>query len=227
MVTAGPLDGPGQALRAGLRQLGYVEGQNVKIEFRSAKGQTDRLERLAQEIVDLNVNVIVAGTQPAARAAQHSTSTIPIVAVFSDHDPVTSGLVSSLSRPGSNITGVFTRQSELVPKRSQLLKEAVPRLSRVVVLHEDGSCRDFRQFDSGYGNEMVKATEHLEEGITIRVTGRDPDLQAVIRAARLFAEQTLAQRRARLDRTTAASDQPKPLIRSIQGKVGQARVRYK
>src|SRR3954452_16386004 len=80
MVTAGPLDGPGQALRAGLRQLGYVEGQNVKIEFRSAKGQTDGLERLAQEIVDLNVNVIVAGTQPAARAAQQATSTIPIVA---------------------------------------------------------------------------------------------------------------------------------------------------
>jgi hypothetical protein len=74
---------------------------------------------------------------------------------------------------------------------------------------------------------MVKATEHLGEGITIRLTGRDPDLQAVIRAARLFANQTLAQRRARLDRTAAASEQPKPLIRSIQGKAAQARVRYK
>jgi hypothetical protein len=100
--------------------------------------------------------------------------------------------------------------------------------SRWLVVHEDGGSRDFRQFDdSGYGDEMVTATEHLEEGITAKVTGRDPDLQAVIRAARLFAEQTLAQRRARLDRVAAASGQPKPLIRSRQGKAGQARVRHK
>src|SRR5215213_509928 len=76
---------------------------------------------------------------------------------------------------------------------------------RWLVVHEGGSYRDFRQFDdSGYGDEMVKATEHLEEGITMWVTGRDPDLQAVVRAARLFAKQTLAQRRTRLDRTAAA-----------------------
>jgi hypothetical protein len=100
--------------------------------------------------------------------------------------------------------------------------------SRWLVVHEDGGSRDFHQFDDcGYGEEMVTATEHLEDGITAKVTGGDPDLQAVIRAARLFAEQTLAQRRARLDRVAAANGRPKPLIRSIQGKGGQARVRYK
>ena len=74
----------------------------------------------------------------------------------------------------------------------------------------------FEEIHEEYGDEMVKATEHLEEGITVRATGRDPDLQAVIRAGRLFAEQTLAQRRARSDRTAAASEQPKPLIRILR-----------
>jgi len=107
-----------------------------------------------------------------------------------------------------------------------VLKIGTPTGSRWLVVHEDGSSRDFRQFDdSAYGDEMVTATEQLEHGITARVTGRDPDLQAVIRAARLFAEQTLAQRRARLDRMAAAGGHPKPLIRSIQGKAGRARVR--
>jgi hypothetical protein len=129
--------------------------------------------------------------------------------------------------PSSPLTWTWftTKQINLPPG---VLKIGTLTGRRWLVVHEDSSSRDFRQFDdSGYGDEMVKATEHLEEGITIRVTGRDPDLQAVIRAARLFAKQTLAQRRAGLDRTAAAGEQPKPLIRSIQGKAGQARVRYK
>ena len=118
--------------------------------------------------------------------------------------------------------------SKLINLPPGVLKIGTLMGSRWLVVHEDGSSREFRRFDdSGYGDEMVTATEHLAGGTMVRVTGRDPDLQAVIRAARLFAEQMLAQGRARLDRAAAASKQPKPLIRSIQGKAGQARVRYK
>jgi putative ABC transport system substrate-binding protein len=176
MVTAGPRDGPGQALRNGLRQLGYVEDKNIRIEFRSAQGQTDRLVGLAQELAELKVNVIVAGTEPAARAAQHATGTIPIVAVLSDHDPVASGLINSLSRPGSNVTGVFTRQSELVGKRLELLMEAVPRLSRVAVFWDLYSQRQF--------NELQQAARSL--GVQIQsIELREPyDFKAGFRAAK-------------------------------------------
>ena len=141
MVTVGPNDGPALALRKGLRNLGYIEGQNIRIEFRSAQGQADRLLRLAKELAELKVNVIVAGTEPAARAARQAAGTTPIVAVLSDHDPVVSGLVSSLSRPGGNITGVFSQQTELVSKRLELLKEALPKASRVAVFWDSYSQR--------------------------------------------------------------------------------------
>jgi putative ABC transport system substrate-binding protein len=141
MVAAGPTEGPAHAVREGLREFGYVDGQNIKIEFRSAQGQVDRLASLAQELVALKVNVIVTGTEPAARAVQHATGTIPIVVVLSDHDPVASGLVNSLSRSGSNITGIVTRQSELVGKRLELLKESLPKLSRVAVFWDTYSQR--------------------------------------------------------------------------------------
>ena len=139
VVASGPTEGPAQGVRDGLQKLGYVDGKNIKIEFRSAKGQADRLAILAQELVALKVNVIVTGTEPAARALQQA----PVV--LSDHDPVASGLVNSLNRPGSNITGVVTRQSELVGKRLELLKESLPRLSRVAVLWDTYSQRQFEQ----------------------------------------------------------------------------------
>ena len=142
-VASGPAEGPAQGVRDGLEQLGYVDGRNIKIEFRSAQGQADRLPILAQELVALKVDVIVTGTEPAARAVQHATSTIPLVVVLSDHDPVASGLVNSLSRSGSNITGVVTRQSELVGKRLELLKESLPRLLRVAVFWDTYSQRQF------------------------------------------------------------------------------------
>ena len=143
MVAVGPSEGPSEALRKGLRRLGYVEGQNIRIEYRSAQGQAERLTGLAQELAELKVNVIVVGSEPAALAAQHATGTIPIVAVLSDHDPVASGLVNSFSRPGGNITGVFSRQSELVGKRLELLKEVLPRLARVAVFWDSFSQRQF------------------------------------------------------------------------------------
>jgi putative ABC transport system substrate-binding protein len=121
------------ALRQGLRELGYVEGQNIAIEFRWAEGKYDRLPGLAAELVRLKVNVIVALTPPAVQAAKQATETIPIV-MTAVADPVAMGFVASLARPGRNITGLSSMQRELVGKRLELLKEVVPKVSRVALL---------------------------------------------------------------------------------------------
>ena len=120
------------AFRQGRRQLGYVEGQNIAIEFRWGEGQYDRLPGLAAELVRLKVNVLVAGTQAAILAAKDATETIPIVMVASD--PVAAGFVASLARPGGNITGVSMMSAELIGKQLELLKEVVPKVSRVALL---------------------------------------------------------------------------------------------
>jgi len=117
----------------GLRELGYVEGQNILIEGRFYGERTERLPALAAELVRIKVDVIVAQGPPAPEAAQRATSTIPIVMTI-HQDPVGSGLVASLARPGRNVTGLSVLTPELVGKRLQLLKEAVPRISRVAVL---------------------------------------------------------------------------------------------
>jgi putative ABC transport system substrate-binding protein len=120
------------ALRAGLRQLGYEEGKNIFIHYRWAEGSYDRLPVLAAELVQLNVNVIVTHSTPGARAAQQATSTIPIVAVAVG-DPVAAGLVTNLARPGGNLTGLTFFFAELCAKRVELIKEAIPTLTRVTV----------------------------------------------------------------------------------------------
>jgi putative tryptophan/tyrosine transport system substrate-binding protein len=122
-----------EVFRHGLRDLGYVEGETIALEFRSAEGQEARLPALAAELVRLPVDVLVTWGTPAALAAQHATSTIPVVCT-AVADPVLSGLVTSLARPGGRVTGVTPIPSELDPKRLQLLKEAVPSTSRVGVL---------------------------------------------------------------------------------------------
>ena len=121
------------AFRQGLRELGYVEGQNVALEFRSAEGSADRFPALAAELVALKVDVIVAGATPAVLPAKEATATIPIV--FPVHtDPVGAGLVASLARPGGNVTGLSFSSEDLTGKRMQLLKEIVPGLSRIAAL---------------------------------------------------------------------------------------------
>ncbi len=122
-----------EAFRQGLRELGYVEGQNIVIEYRWAEGRAERLPDLAAELVSLKVDIIVAAGTPAPLAAKHATRTIPIV-MSSAGDPVGSGLVASLARPGGNVTGLSTFTRELAAKRLQLLKEVVPGVSRVAVL---------------------------------------------------------------------------------------------
>ena len=119
--------------RQGLRELGWVEGQNIAIEERWAEGRPERFPALAAELVRLSVDVLVGGGNQANHALRHATSTIPIVMAVSS-DPVGVGLVASLARPGGNITGLSIQAAEVGGKRLELLKEAVPRASRVAVL---------------------------------------------------------------------------------------------
>jgi putative ABC transport system substrate-binding protein len=122
-----------EAFRQGLRELGYVEGKNIVIEWRYAEGKPDRLVALAAELVRLKVDVIVTNGASVTRAAKEATLTIPIVMAW-DNDPVGNGFVASLARPGGNITGLSNLAPELSGKRLELLKETVPKLSRVAVL---------------------------------------------------------------------------------------------
>ena len=122
-----------EALRAGLRDLGYVEGRNLLIEFRVADGKYDRLVDLATELVRLEVEVIVTGGTPGTRAAKQATATIPIVMAVSG-DAVATGLIASLARPGGNITGTTYFDPELHAKRLELLKATVPRATRIGTL---------------------------------------------------------------------------------------------
>jgi putative ABC transport system substrate-binding protein len=122
-----------EAFRQGLRELGYMEGKSFVIEWRYAEGKPDRLPALAAELVRLKLDVIVTGGPAATRPAKEATVTIPIVMSFDD-DPVGSGFAASLARPGGNITGLSTLAPEISGKQLELLKEIVPRVSRVAVL---------------------------------------------------------------------------------------------
>ncbi len=136
-----------EAFRQGLRELGYVEGKNIVIEYRSAEGKLDRLPALAAELVRLKVDIILTGGPASIRPAKEATSTIPIVMAHDD-DPVGSGFVASLARPGGNITGLSTLYPEISGKRLELLKEIVPRLSRVAVLENStrpGNAQNLRE----------------------------------------------------------------------------------
>ena len=136
-----------EAFRQGLRDLGYVEGRNILIEFRTAQGKPERFPPLAAELVALKVDVIVTGAGTlAARAAQHASSTLPIVAVAVG-DPVTSTLVSSLARPGGNVTGLSVLTPELVGKCLEQLKLAVSSISRVAFLLQPGAVPERTQMD--------------------------------------------------------------------------------
>jgi putative tryptophan/tyrosine transport system substrate-binding protein len=125
-------DPPVDAFRQGLRDLGYVEGHNLVITYRGAEGQEERLPALAAELVGLPVEVIVAVSPAATRAAQHATTSLPIVMIAGD--PVGAGFVASLAHPGGNITGLSLNMMELPGKRLELLKETVPQSTRVAVL---------------------------------------------------------------------------------------------
>jgi putative ABC transport system substrate-binding protein len=146
------------AFREGLRELGYLEGKNIVIEYRWAEGKFDRLPDLAAELVRLKVDVIVANGPVLTRPAKEATSTIPIVMGF-DNDPVGNGFVASLARPGGNITGLSNQAPEISGKQLELLKEIVPRLSRVAVFgnsNEPANPRSLREVELAAGAFRMK-----------------------------------------------------------------------
>src|SRR5262245_50304897 len=138
-----------EAIRRALRELGYIEGQNIAIEYRYAEGKFDRAPELAAELVRLNVDIIVVAGGPTwIQAAKNASKTIPIVMMGQGSDPVRAGLVESLARPGGNVTGFSSLSRELGGKRLELLKEAVPKLARVAVLYYPaiaGSVREVKE----------------------------------------------------------------------------------
>ena len=149
-----PLDQSRESTRAGairhaLRELGYIEGQNIAIEYRYAEGKRDRFPELAAELVRLKVDVIVvAGGEPLIRSAKNATKTIPIVMTGSGPDPVEAGLIENLARPGGNVTGLTNLSTELGGKRLELLKEAVTKLTHVAVLYDPatpGTVREVKE----------------------------------------------------------------------------------
>jgi putative ABC transport system substrate-binding protein len=154
-----------EAIRLALRErgYGYIEGQNIAIEYRYAAGKQDRYPELAAELVRLKVDlIVVAGGEGMIRAAKNATRTIPIVMVGAGADPVEAGLVESLARPGGNVTGLTNLTRELGGKRLELLKEAVPKLSRVAVLYDPalpGAAREVK-------DELPVAARAL--GLTVR-----------------------------------------------------------
>jgi putative tryptophan/tyrosine transport system substrate-binding protein len=169
-----------EAFRQVLRELGYVEGKNIIIEFRSADGKFDRLPALAAELVRLKVDVIVTGGPPSARAAKEATVTIPIV-MMQVGDPVGSGFVASLARPGGNITGLSGLAPELSGKRLELLKEIVPKLSRVAVFGTSTSpdnAQSLREVELA-ARELKAQLQYLD----IRDARNPKDIETAFRAA--------------------------------------------
>src|SRR5262249_16614037 len=154
-ISAGPDDPLIHAICKGLLELGYIEGRDFRVEYRG--GQVDRLPRLAKELVQLKVDFIIVAAEGALIAAKRSTSTIPIIAALFDYDPVAAGLIDSLAHPGGNITGVFTRAPELIGKRLELLKEAVPNLSHVAVLYDS------------YGRRQVEDVQSASRSLGIQL----------------------------------------------------------
>jgi ABC-type uncharacterized transport system substrate-binding protein len=147
-----------EAFQEGLRELGYVQGKNIVIERRHADGKLDRLPELAAELVQLNVDVIVTSGPTATRPAKGATSAIPIIMTFDD-DPVASGFVASLARPGGNVTGLSTLAPEISGKQLELLKEIVPKVSRVAVIGtstRQGTAQNLKEVELAAGAFAVK-----------------------------------------------------------------------
>ena len=167
-----------KAFRQALRELGYVEGQSIRFEARWAQGRSDRLPGLAAELVGLRVDVIVTGGGEAARAAKQATATIPIV-MTTGSDPVKLGIVESLARPGGNVTGVSSISSDLMAKRVELLRELLPKVTRVAILWDETP-------QSGISvQELEPAARRLGIGIhTVGVRGSNDFARAFSEAAR-------------------------------------------
>jgi putative ABC transport system substrate-binding protein len=175
-----PGSGPSEeAFRQGLRNLGYLEGQNIAIEWRLAKGKLDQLPALAADLARLSVDCIYTLGVESTRAAKQATSTIPIVMGDADDDPVGQGLIASLARPGGNVTGFISISSELTSKRLELLKEVVPSLSRVAILYMAQS----RAAEGHLRESQIAARDLGMDLKSLPVRGKD-DLEHAFKIAR-------------------------------------------
>jgi putative tryptophan/tyrosine transport system substrate-binding protein len=167
-----------EPFRQGLRELGYVEGQTIAIEYRFADGRPERLPALAAELVRLKVDILVAAGPPASEAAKQATSTIPIVFALTA-DPVAEGLVGSLARPGGNITGLASLAPEVVGKQLELLKEVAPKVSRLAVLQNPSNHGHLSQLRQAEG-----ATRALGVQLHIVQAGSPAEIEAAFAAMR-------------------------------------------
>ena len=176
ILVPGPTSPQIQGFWEGLRELGYVEGQNVTVEYRSAHDRLDRLPSLAQQLVTLKVDIIYATVTPAADAAKKATQTIPIVFGASD-DPVAHGLVASLARPGGNVTGLSLAAPDVSGKRLELLKEVLPGVSPVAILWNAANPIIARQLtETQAAAEVLRVKLHI-----VAVRGPD-DFESAFRA---------------------------------------------
>jgi putative ABC transport system substrate-binding protein len=179
--NSGDASNPGprvEAFRQGLRDLGYIEGNNILVEFRYLEGDVNRAPTLVAELVQLNVDVLVLVTLPSIRAAKQATKTIPIVMVTTV-DPVGTGLVDSLARPGGNITGLTRLTRELSGKRLELLTELIPGISRVGVLWDEnaqGPDIGFKEYEAAARGLKIQLQ-------SLAVRGPNPDLEGAFQAA--------------------------------------------
>ena len=167
-----------EAFRQNLEDLGYVEGKNILIEFRYAEGKRDRIPSLVADLVQLKVDVLISGDDPAIRAAKQATQKIPIVMVI-NQDPVATGIVDSLARPGGNITGISRLTRELGGKRLELLTELIPGIARVAILWDssaEGPKISFREYQAA-ARALGIQLQSLE------VRGPDPNLDAAFESA--------------------------------------------
>jgi putative ABC transport system substrate-binding protein len=176
MSSVGPHDPVLEALRAGLRDQGYVEGQNIRLEYRGAQGNLDKLPNLAEELVRLKVDAIVVGNERTARVAKDVSASIPIVVSLYNYDPVVGGLIDSFARPSGNLTGIFTRTSELVGKRLEQLKEMVPNLSRLAVFWDS--------LGQGELDELQPAARSIGIQLQLMELGPPYDFDAAFRIAK-------------------------------------------
>ena len=178
LPSSGDANNPGIEVRAfqqRLRDLGYIEGKNVLIDYRYAEGKADRIQSLVAELVQLKVDVLVVGSPGAVQEAKQATKTIPIVMVITQ-DPVAAGYINSLARPGGNITGVTRLTRELAGKRLELLKEAVPTTSRVGILWS-GSGGGFKGYEAAAQTLKIPF-----QSLEVRTPNRD--LEGVFQAAK-------------------------------------------
>ena len=194
-----------------LRRLGYVDGRDIVLEFRNAEGRIERFPALAADLVRAGVDVILAVSEASVRAAQQGTTSTPIVIVAIDYDPLALQMVTSLARPGGNVTGVFLQQLEVTAKRIELLKAMLPKLTRLAVLWDPSGADQFKAAEAasvslGLRVQSLKIRPHPDDlsGAFAGAVRERADAIAVVQTAMLFRERAQIVQMATSHRLPAA-----------------------